>query len=129
MPVYDPTDHELLSPAAQRLGAPALAAQADAAESVLGRGGTLLADTDFEDGTAEYDRAVLAVVYQVNYQLAAGVDAEVYGSEQRGDRQKSYRGGVLNPFPVVSPRAQAIVNTLIDPSADTSSWPAAGGVR
>ena len=129
MPVYDPTGHELLSAAAQRLGAEALAAHAEAAEVELGRGGTRLADTAFEGGTADHSRAVLAVVLQVNYRLEAGVESEVYSEQQRGDRRSTFRGGVLAGMPVVSPRAQAIVDTIITPTVSETDWPTAGGVR
>lgn len=121
---YDPTGHPLLSPAAKALESTDLDAQAVAAEALLRRGPTALADTAFAAGTPEYTRAVLAVVYQVNYQLAAGVDAEVFKSLSRGERSMTYRDSML-----VSPRAQEIVDRLIPLVADTAAWPIAGGLR
>lgn len=129
MPRYDPAGHELLTPAAKRLDPTSLSAEADTAEDLLRRGSSRLADTEFEPGTPDYKRAVRAVAYQVNYQVEAGVDGEVYGSGSRGGRQFGFRGGVLNPMPVVSPRAQAIVDGLISAQGDPGNWPIAGGLR
>lgn len=123
MPIYDPADHPLLSPSAKALSPPALIAQADAAEALLRRGPTALADTSFEVGSAEYARAVLAVVYQVNYQLAAGVDAEIASSITRGDRSTTYRNRL------VSPRAQALVSALVPITSDATGWPIVGSLR
>lgn len=124
MPRYDPAAHPLLSAAASRLDTDALAAEADTAELLLGRGDTKLADTEFADPSDEYDRAVLAVVHQVNYQVASGVDAEVFTDRTRGDRRDAYRGAAL-----VSPKAQALVDGLISVSELSAAWEAAGGIR
>jgi hypothetical protein len=129
MPTYDPTGHPLLSVEAAALSPEKLAAQADTAEAVLGRGSTYLRDTEFEAGSADYELARTAVAHQVNYQVESGIGAEVYGSQQRGGRQVGFRGGVLNPMPVVSPRAQAIVNRLIDATVSENDWPIARSVR
>jgi hypothetical protein len=125
MPLYDPTAHPLLSPAAQRLDPEALAAQADAAEALLGRSGVALADTAFEEGSTDYLWARLAVVYQVNYQVAAGTDAELLTSTGRGARSVSFR----DDAGLISPRAKMLVSKLIPLQEDTDSWPVATGVR
>lgn len=125
MPLYDPTNHPLLSPAVQRLDPEALAAHADAAEALLGRSGVALADTAFEDGSTNYLWARLAVVYQVNYQVEAGTDAELLSSMSRGARSVSFR----DDAGIVSPRARALVSRLIPLQENTDSWPVATGVR
>lgn len=120
---YDPFEHPLLSSAALALEKEALDAQADTAELLLGRGGSMLADTAYTHGSADYDRAVLAVVHQVNFQVEAGVDAEVYTSDGRGARSASYRA--LR----ISPKAQLIVDALLGVEALTAAWPSAVGLR
>jgi len=123
-----PSSHALLSQAARRLSPDELEAQASAAETILARGSVALVTTDFQSGSAEHARAVNAVVYQINFQLEAGTDAEVYGTVQRGGRRIGYRGGEQNPMPAVSARAQAIIEGLIelDVSAD---FPTIGSLR
>lgn len=127
MPTYDPAGHALLSQAAQRLEVDDLEAQADAAEAALdaalaGRGYGSLTDAGHESGTTEYDRAVMAVAYQVNYQVEAGTDGEVYKQQGRGDRSATFWGGSI------SQRALDIARQLVSgPSSRT--WPTAGGLR
>ena len=123
---YDPTGHLLLSADAAALGNAALAAETALAVALLGNGVTTLGETDFAEGTAEYDKAVLAVVLQINYQRAAGVEAELVKSWKRGGRSMEYRD---NGTTVVSPRAQAIVSALLPFDEVAGAWAIAGGLR
>lgn len=130
---YDVTAHPLLSDDAKQLSGGTLEAQADAAEADLDaaltdRGYEALTDGAFTTGSIEHTRATLAVVHQVNYRIEAGIKADVVGTEQRGERQMSYRGGVLNPFPVINPRAMALALTLVS-AASSTDWPTAGALR
>ena len=87
MPTYDPTDHPLLSAAAQALQADdvdAFLAQADAAEAMLGLAGTGFSGADAKSAT-------LAVAYWINCQLAASADGgREIKSESKGDQAVSY---------------------------------------
>lgn len=87
-PLYPVTAHPLLSAPAAALSGNALAAQTMVAETTLGLWGTGYT------GDAK-DRATLAVVRQVNLQVADPVDPTVQ-SESRGDRSVTYvtRNGV-----------------------------------
>lgn len=123
MALYSPAGHALLSVAAAGLESPVLEAQADLAEDLLGLAGTVFAGADAATATR-------AVAIQVNFQVEAGTEGEVYGSVDRGDRSFGFRGGVLNPMPTVSPRARAIVAALIgDADTDEADWSPAGSLR
>lgn len=125
MATYEVAAHPLLSPEAQRLEPAALGEHAAVAADLLG-----LAAVRIEPGTERHERALRAVAFQVNYQVASGVDAEVYGSATRGNRSFGFRGGVLNPMPPVSPRAKAIADALLGTQTDAAEpWTPAGGVR
>jgi hypothetical protein len=123
MATYDPTGHPSLSDAANRLDPEQLIDEADLAETVLRRGPTMLADTAFEEDTAEWKRAVLAVVHQINWRVERGVEGEVYQSRSRGGRSATYRDDSI------SPTAQALVDALIPLTVDEVAWPVAGGLR
>jgi hypothetical protein len=123
-----PSSHALLSQAARRLSPDELDAHALAAETILARGSVALVTKDYEAGSSEYSRAVNAVVYQINFQLEAGTDAEVYGTVQRGGRRIGYRGGEQGPMPAVSSRAQAIIDGLIDLDV-AADFPTIGSLR
>ena len=135
MPTFDVVGHEHLSAAAEALGETALDSHAAVAEALLdsaltATGRTALTEAPLTVGTTAHDRATLAVVWQVNFQVESGVEGEVYGSLSRGDRQFGFRGGVLNPMPTVSPRAMALARAAVgDPATTSASWPTAGGVR
>lgn len=123
---YDPAGHPLLSAAAQQLSLDEIAAHAEAAVLLLGRGGRSLADTAFQFGTDEHTRAVLAVVYQVNDQVARGDDVDTLKGWSRGGRSAQYRDGLAG---MVSQRAQALIDGLITPADVGRAWPIAAGLR
>ena len=101
MPRYPVDGHPLLSEEAAHLGKEAIDAQADIAEAVL-----LLDDTDFQEGDSRRAIATLAVVRQVNYQVATGSAAFALSSESEGDQSRTYRdGGGRGTLAVVDPVA------------------------
>lgn len=108
MPTYNPSAHPALSPAAARLGAEALDAQADTAEALLGLSG----------GSYDTVQATLAVVHQVNHQVELGPEGFARASSGRGGRSVTYRDG----DPSISPLAARI-------AAQLKGWRTAGGLR
>lgn len=101
MPRYPVEGHPLLSEDAAHLGKEAIAAEAASAELVLA-----LDDTAFENGTPKHAGAVLAVVRQVNYQVALGSQAFVLASETEGSQSRTYRdGGERGQLPPAHPLA------------------------
>lgn len=101
MPRYPVDGHPLLSEDAARLSEEAIAAEAETAEVVL-----LLDDTAFGEGSPKYEGAILAVVRQVNYQVALGSEAFVLASETEGSQSRSYRdGGERGQLPPAHPIA------------------------
>lgn len=101
MPRYLVEGHPLLSDDAARLGKEAIEAQAAVAEVVL-----LLEDTDFEEDDPRRETATLAVVRQINYQVATGSAAYVLAAESEGDQSRTYRvGGERGVLPVADPVA------------------------
>lgn len=108
MPRYLVEGHPLLSDDAARLGKEAIDAQADIAEVVL-----LLEDTDFEEGDPRRETATLAVVRQVNYQVATGSAAFALSSEREGDQARTYReGGERGVLPVADPVAWRLARRI-----------------
>lgn len=107
MPVYDVSDHELLSRDAEGLRKPKLDALADLAEDLL-----RLAGTSFEGAKA--DQARRAVALQVNH-LVEREDhrsAAFVESESRGDQSVSYRGKEdLDVHPVAERLAEDLVKS------------------
>lgn len=101
MPRYLVEGHPLLSDDAARLGKEAIDAQADIAETVL-----LLDDISFEEGDPRRETATLAIVRQINYQVATGSAAYVLAAESEGDQSRTYRvGGERGLMPAVDPVA------------------------
>lgn len=113
--LYDIADHPLLSEESAQLGSLELSAQARMAETLLG----LLTFTAFDATTQadKYDRATDAVALQVNYQVAAGVEAFLSTSDRRGQRQKNYRG--RGRMPPVHSAARKIINAIKPATAVT----------
>lgn len=110
--LYDISDHPLLSEETAQLGSAELGAQARMAETLLG----LLNFTPFDPTLQQdkYDRATDAVALQVNYQVAAGVEAFLTILERRGQRIKHFRG--KGRMPAVHSQAKKII-TAIKPAA------------
>lgn len=87
MPAYDISTHPLLSDRAKRLvneNITVFNAQVDAAAVMLG-----LESTTYTGSKAE--RAKLALVYQVNFQLERTEDSDIYDSVKEGERTLSFR--------------------------------------
>lgn len=106
--LYDIADHPLLSEESAQLGSLELGAQARMAETLLG----LLTFTAFNPTTDadKYDRATDAVALQVNFQVAAGIEAFLTNRDRRGAREKQYRGrGRMSP---VHSAARKIINAI-----------------
>lgn len=106
--LYDIADHPLLSEESAQLGSLELGAQARMAETLLG----LLTFPAFSQSTDQdkYDRATDAVALQVNYQVAAGIEAFLTTADRRGARAKVYRG--RGRMPPVHAAARKIVNAI-----------------
>lgn len=106
--IYDVADHPLLSEESAQLGSSELGAHARMAETLLG----LLLFTAFDPTTDQdkYDRATDAVALQINYQVAAGVEAFLSTHDRRGARAKVYRG--RGRMPPVHSAARKIVNAI-----------------
>lgn len=108
MPRYPVDGHPLLTEASARLTPEALAAEAEIAELVL-----LLDDTSFEPNSVKHRDATLAVVRQVNYQVATGSMAFALSSESEGDQSRSYRdGGERGTLPVADPVAWRLARRI-----------------
>lgn len=85
-PRYDVTDHPLLSEDAAALTTEQLAEQNLLAEDLLGfTDAALLTDPD------TVARATRLIVLQVNYQVETGIDASIYASQRRGQREIGYK--------------------------------------
>ena len=80
------------------------------AEDLLGLGGLSLSGRDAES-------ALRAVAYQVNYLVAAGVDAALYVRTGDGDVKFDYANSPLRPFSGIEPRAARIAATLLSQQA------------
>jgi len=106
--LYDIADHPLLSEESAQLGSAELGAQARMAETLLG----LLTFTAFDPTTQQdsYDRATDAVALQVNYQVAAGIEAFLSTIERRGQRLKRFRG--KGRMPAVHSQAKKIITAI-----------------
>jgi hypothetical protein len=107
---YEPTT-ELLSTDAQALDAAVLAAQVLIAAEVLG--------LPFDDETLsdeEWDRAVLAIALQVNYQVVLPPEVWALASISRGARSESYRGADRLP------PAHAQAKVIADRIMRSSGW-------
>lgn len=106
--LYDIADHPLLSEESAQLGPLELGAQARMAETLLG----LLTFTPFNPTTQadSYDRATDAVALQVNYQVAAGIEAFLASVDRRGQRQRNFRG--RGRMPAVHSAARKIINAI-----------------
>lgn len=118
MPTYDPSGHALLSNDAGALADAELDAQAEVAEDVLGLEGTSFTG-------AKASRATLAVVRQVNLQVATPVDAAVKASESRGNQNVAYRESEDGRPIMVDPVARRLANRLLT----SDGWTTATGVR
>lgn len=108
MPTYDVAGHYLLSDEAALLTPVQLDAHAETAELVLGLSGT----------SYDSEQAALAIVHQINHQLAVGASGLVLSSSSRGARSESYRDGNHAKSPI----AEAIASRL-------KGWTTAGPVR
>lgn len=85
-PRYPVTAHPLLSADAQALEPAQLAEQNLLAEDLLGfTDAALLTDAD------TIARATRLIVLQVNYQVETGVDASIYASQRRGQREVGFK--------------------------------------
>jgi hypothetical protein len=111
MPLYDITDHPLLSPAVQNLGPETLAAHTEVAEALL----RLSELAVFAAATTEYTQATNALALQVNFQVESGLDAYILQSLTRGARSQTFRGGKRHL--TVHPQAARIMR-LLNPVAD-----------
>ena len=106
--------HALLSDAAQALGEDALSAQVEVAEQLL----ELTTLPMPVGGAAEDSRAVLAVVTQVNYQLALGDSGGAVGSEGKGDQNTVYaRNPRTGEVAAVSPAAARLASLALAAAA------------
>lgn len=119
MPRYAP-DAALLSPEASGLGEPALTAQADVAEDLLG-----LAGTQYEGEDAA--RLSRAVALQVNHQVAIGAEGTALSMSVRGSRTQVFRGTGGAP-PMVSAAAAKIVAQVMATGGGTPAADAWGTV-
>lgn len=106
--LYDVADHPLLSEEASQLGSLELNAQARMAETLLGL--LLFPAFDPTTNTDKYERATDAVALQVNYQIAAGIEAFLSTNDRRGARSKTFRG--RGRMPPVHSAARKIVNAI-----------------
>jgi hypothetical protein len=100
--VYDINAHPLLDDDAADLGPKALDAQAELAELALNHALAQQGLGSFTDpvltDAAQVRAAQLAVVLQVNLQVASGTDALVYKSTRDGLRQQDYTGLTVHPL-------------------------------
>ena len=107
LPLYDITDHAMLTDAAKALSPEDLLAHNIAAEFVL-----RFADfTPFTAGSDNFARAQVAVAMQVSFQVECGIEAFVLSSFRRGSRAGDFRRGARN-MTVVHPTARKIASKL-----------------
>jgi hypothetical protein len=85
------TGHVLLSEEAAALDSNALQAQEDTARWLHG-----LDDVDPASGSDEENVLKLCLVYQVNYQIERGMEADVYSRLRDGEITSEYRDTALS---------------------------------
>lgn len=122
--LYDITSHPLLSSKATALKAasePKFDAQVQMAESLLGL------KEPVETDAFRVGRVQMALALQVNWQLEYETDPFVLSSETSGIQREtvSYKPDV----PLVDPRAQDIIDDLIEEDEDTLADTWGPGVR
>lgn len=104
---YDATAHPLLDPAVLSLSGIVRQELNAVAEDMLKLPGTQYQDDD-------YNLAIRAVAYQMNYLVGMGTQGQVLSSTRIGEVMKFYRGrsGASSAVRPVSPFAKAIMNQL-----------------
>jgi hypothetical protein len=113
------SDHPRLSAKGQALSPDALSAEVVLAETILG-----VHSAGPNAGTDEADEVTLAIVLQINFQLAQGIDPQIVESINTRD-------GTTQKFRdrYVDPKAAAIVERIllalqrVPTDAGSGSWP------
>lgn len=105
---YDATAHPLLDAAVLALSGPARQELNAVAEDMLKLPGTQYQDDNF-------NLAIRAVAFQMNYLIGMGTEGAVAATVRRGQRVTVYRGNTGRSSAVrqISPFAKAIMNQLV----------------